>query len=142
MPHAVYTFLRQVHDGVWNLASLTYKDERKLQFAPQDTTSSKLLYREYSAKYPHAQWTVGYNGVGPDFYISLQDNVQEYGPGDGWHAEGDSCFGKIVEGWDILERIAMIPPYMGGDEEEETLASIYEVKLLQALLIKPREENG
>lgn len=148
MPHSVNMFLRQVHHKMWEGMTMVLKDEKKIQFGPRTTHGeernfgrnfSKLLYQEYSNKYTHEQWTLGYAGRpgGPDFYINLVDNTEEFGPGMDRHSEADPCFGRVVEGFDVLERIGMIPKYLGGEEEE--LAGFYEVKMLQALIIKPRE---
>ena len=124
---------------------MVHKDETKIQFGPREgeerqfgTNFSKLLYQEYSPQYKHEPWTIGYAGrpAGPDFYINMKDNTNEHGPGPDKHSEADPCFGKIVEGFDVLERIGMIPRYSG---EEEALAGLYEVKILHAFLIKPRD---
>ena len=150
MPHSVNTFMRQVYHKMWQNMHLVLNDENKLQFGPREkygeqkqfgTNFSNLLYQEYSAEYPHEKWTIGFAGrpAGPDFYINMQDNTQLYGPTDDKHAEADPCFGKITEGFDILERIASIPHYNGGDEED--LAKYYEVKILNAFLIRPKFVN-
>lgn len=150
MPHSVNMFLRQVHHKMWEGMTLHTKDEKKLQFGPRvlmgeekkfGTNFSKLLYQEYSAQYPHQQWTIGYAGrpAGPDFFINMQDNSQDFGPTADKHSEASPCFGKVVDGFDVLERISMIPHYGGGDHED--LAGLYEVKILHAFLIKPKELN-
>lgn len=151
MPHSVNMFLRQVHHKMWDGMTLTLSNEQKLQFGPrhgniQDqrrfgTNFSNLLYQEYSDQYPHQKWTIGYAGrpAGPDFYINLSDNSESFGPKGDKHNEADPCFGKVVEGFDVLERIGMIPRYGGSLEDE--IAERYEVKILGAFLIKPKNNR-
>ena len=49
-----------------------------------DMALETVSYQEYSAKYPHVQWSVGFMGrpSGPDFYINKKDNTIAHGPGD------------------------------------------------------------
>ena len=85
-----------------------------------DRGIDKLSFQEYSAQYPHAQWTVGLAGrpSGPDFYINKIDNTIRHGPGGQMHAgemhnEADPCFGKLIDGTrpftSIIDAIDMIP---------------------------------
>lgn len=51
---------------------------------------------------------------GPDFYINKRDNTVAHGPGgqentDDMHNEADPCFGRVVEGVDVLNEIDKIP---------------------------------
>jgi cyclophilin family peptidyl-prolyl cis-trans isomerase len=47
---------------------------------------------------------------GPEFYISTQNNKGNHGPGSqGSDTEADSCFGKIVEGLDVVKRMQKQP---------------------------------
>ena len=129
---------------------MKFKDETKIQFGPTTNEgrrwfaashSDALLYQEYSEKYPHERWTMGFDGrpAGPDFYFNVGDNKELFGPKGDKHAEADPCFGRVVEGTEVLERISAIPRYGGG--EEEGLADLYDVKILRALLIKKQEED-
>ena len=66
-----------------------------------------LPFSEYSEAYPHVQYTVGYrvdstniNRPGPSFFINKLDNTSEN--------SGSPCFGRILIGQDIVERIGQI----------------------------------
>mmetsp|Transcript_403 Transcript_403/g.1104 ORF Transcript_403/g.1104 Transcript_403/m.1104 type:complete len:175 (+) Transcript_403:357-881(+) len=73
----------------------------------------QVLFQEYSPDYPHDKYTLGLSRrafddhhSGPGFYVNTQDNIASHGPG-GYASDGtgDPCFGKIVNGQDIIERI-------------------------------------
>jgi hypothetical protein len=68
-----------------------------------------LLFGESTSEYPHTQYTVSFNKQrGPTFYINLIDNSNHhhsYYTDDGSFVEGDTCFGTIVEGVNLLPRI-------------------------------------
>lgn len=71
-----------------------------------------LAFQEYHRDFPHKKYTLGYAGRpgGPEFYISTVDNTQNHGPGSqGSQTEADSCFGKIVEGFDVVARMMKQP---------------------------------
>ena len=71
-----------------------------------------LAFQEYSPLFPHKKLTLGYAGRpgGPAFYISTVDNVLNHGPGSqGSKTEADSCFGTVIGGFDIIERIKLQP---------------------------------
>jgi len=145
MPHSVNMFLRQVHHKLWDGISLTLKNDQKMQFGPKDDDdrflrahSNTLSFQEYNENYPHQQWTVGFAGrpAGPDFFINRIDNTVDFGLKGDKHEDADPCFGRVVEGLEILEEIGNIPRYGGG--EDESLAELYEVKILRALIIPPK----
>ncbi len=47
---------------------------------------------------------------GPGFYISTVDNTHNHGPASqGSKTEADSCFGRIVKGFDVVERMKKQP---------------------------------
>lgn len=128
MPHSVHLFLEQVYHGLWDGCSfvvnaphilqagtfpggndiVTYAEKIK---AFEDVGLDVVSYQEYSKEYPHHQWTVGFAGRpgGPDFYINKLDNTNNHGPGgQSQHhleEEADPCFGFVVEGKDVLERM-------------------------------------
>lgn len=74
----------------------------------QDVGLDTLAFPDYSEEYPHVEWTIGFAGRpgGPDFYINWDDNTELHGPGGQYqHAleeQGDSCFGRIKSGQDVL----------------------------------------
>lgn len=47
---------------------------------------------------------------GPEFYISTVDNSENHGPGSqGSKTEADSCFGRVVKGFEVIERMKRQP---------------------------------
>ncbi|KAL3796027.1 hypothetical protein HJC23_013084 [Cyclotella cryptica] len=148
MPHSVNMFLRQVQQKLWDGISINLKNDQKIQFGPRADDdrflrahSSTLFYQEYNTTYPHQQWTVGFAGrpAGPDFFINRMDNTAEFGLKGDKHKEADPCFGRVIEGFDILEDIGNIPHF--GGAEEEGLAALYDVKIVRALIIPPKIEE-
>lgn len=125
MPHSVNVFLQQVHHGLWDGNELIRNVDHIMTFGYRrasahegfvDRSLETVSYQEYSAKYPHLQWTVGFMGrpSGPDFYINKLDNSILHGPGGqvgnyDLHNEADPCFGKVVDGFDMLNDINAIP---------------------------------
>ncbi|KAL3930000.1 MAG: hypothetical protein SGBAC_011962 [Bacillariaceae sp.] len=69
----------------------------------------RLIFPDYSYSYPHSQYTLGFSGNGPNFYINAIDNSAHHGPGGQVHheiaADADPCFGKIISGHQTLERM-------------------------------------
>lgn len=131
MPHAVYTFLEQVTRGFYNDCSFHRNAGHVVQagptanFAtPPDSRLAKrfrekglasVKFQEYSPKFPHVKYTLGYAGRpgGPDFYVSTMDNTENHGPGGQTDyddpSEADPCFAKVVEGFDAVDRMAKAP---------------------------------
>lgn len=124
MPTAVLFFMTQIEAGVWNGMSFIRNAGHVLQASSQTPTKqymgkifklpyqdSSIPFQEYSEKYPHEKYTLGLAGRpgGPDFYISTQDNTRNHGPGgQGSYdlpAEADSCFAKVVDGFDVVDRL-------------------------------------
>ena len=59
-----------------------------------------MAFQEYSPHFPHKKYTMGYAGRpgGPAFYISIEDNVRNHGPGSqGSETEADGCFAKLAD---------------------------------------------
>lgn len=47
---------------------------------------------------------------GPEFYISTVDNTKNHGPASqGSKTEADSCFGRIISGFDVVEKMKKQP---------------------------------
>ncbi|KAL7485467.1 hypothetical protein ACHAW6_011074 [Cyclotella cf. meneghiniana] len=91
-----------------------------------------VSFQEYNPRYPHEKYTVGWAGrphSGPEFYINLLNNTLDHGPveqrkkelGDRYIdyvretlggefdekvLEPDPCFGKVVQGFDVVDKIA------------------------------------
>lgn len=115
MPHSVFSFMQMVEDKKWNDANMHSFEHIAMATTDgftaeriDDLKEYKLLFPEFSEKYPHVVNTVGFSGRpgGPEFYINIDDNTHAHGPGGQRnHAlaeEADSCFGKIVKGFDVL----------------------------------------
>merc|ERR1712150_153892 len=69
---------------------------------------SEVFFQEYSDRFPHETYTLGFSGRpgGPSFYINTIDNTKNHGPG-GYAADGkgDPCFGKVIHGFDVVDRM-------------------------------------
>ena len=126
MPHANHLFLQQVYHELWDGTWIYLNGPHVLQAGPQDweedtagqslkrftdTQLDKLSFPEYSHSFPHVPWTLGFTGRpgGPDWYINKADNTKPHGPGGQYQhsleEQADSCFAKIVDGKDTLQRI-------------------------------------
>ena len=152
MPHSVNLFLQQVHHRLWDGNEVTGNPAHIMSFGYKrasihekfvDKALENVSYQEYSNKYPHEQWTVGFMGRpgGPDFYINKRDNTVIHGPGGqansrDMHNEADPCFGKVVEGVEILNQINEIPvDSRRGDE------LTYPVKIISARVMGQRRNE-
>lgn len=74
----------------------------------------QLVMHEYSSDFPHEQYTLGFTRAAGQFYINTLDNTEAHGPG-GYSAEPDACFGRIIQGHDVVDRIH---ENQGGEWEE------------------------
>lgn len=121
MPHSVHFFLEMVSTGLLNGCSFILNALHVLKVAPLPYDGSSaaekaraftkhglesVAFKEYSEKFPHKQYTVGFAADGsPSFYINTEDN-------DEIHI-GDPCFGRIVEGLDAVKRLENCPTKNG-----------------------------
>jgi len=121
MPHSVYTFLEMVNAKLFDGCSFILNAMHVVKAAPLPYDGSSaaqkvksftklgldtVSFREYSTEYPHEQYTVGFAADGsPSFYINTQDNSEQ-------HA-GEPCFGKIVSGYETVERLEAAPTRNG-----------------------------
>jgi cyclophilin family peptidyl-prolyl cis-trans isomerase len=131
MPHAVHLFLEQVEHKLWDGCAFVLNAGHVLQASPvapnymQQGASEyidkitpfkrarleKLGYSEFTPEYHHTRWTIGFAGrpSGPDWYINLDDNSLSHGPGMQEHhaltEDADPCFGKVIEGFDVVEEM-------------------------------------
>jgi len=121
MPHSVYTFLEMASAGLLDGCSFILNAMHVLKAAPLpydgtppsvkaqefiDKGLESVAFREYSADYPHKQYTVGFAADGsPSFYINTEDNSEI-------HA-GDPCFAKVVSGFETVHRLAASPTRNG-----------------------------
>ena len=87
-----------------------------------DSGYNSVSFQEYSPNFPHRQYTLGYAGRpgGPNFYINMKDNTRIHGPSsqvngkDDDEVDADPAFGKIVAGFDTVERLHAMPTKSGG----------------------------
>jgi cyclophilin family peptidyl-prolyl cis-trans isomerase len=127
MPHSVFQFLELVSHKVYDGTTFHKRLNHIVQAGPSvetkaqqrgsllllDPSLSNIMFQEYSPEMAHTPYTVGFPGRpgGPDFYVNMKDNSAIHGPGgQSWHYgdlvdDADPCFGTIVEGIDVIERI-------------------------------------
>lgn len=121
MPHSVHTFLEMVSTGLLDGCSFILYALHVLKAAPlpYDGTSAaekakaflekgleSVAFKEYSDDFPHKKYTVGFAADGsPSFYINTEDNREIH--------VGDPCFGKVVSGFDTVQRLQANPTRNG-----------------------------
>lgn len=131
-PHAAYWFLEQVRLKLYDGFSFHRNAGHVIQAGaavnflsdPKNPPSEKpfrdagyhsLLFQEYSENFPHVKYTMGFAGRpgGPSFYINMMDNSKIHGPGGQRNhddpSEADTCFAKVIEGFDVVDRIHKLP---------------------------------
>ena len=119
MPHAVNMFLHSVDAGLYNgvnfiaapghvvVTSVTASQREKFD----SLAMGHLAFPEYSDKFPHEKWTVGFAGrpSGPNLYFNIIDNVSLHGPGgQGQYVlknQADPCFARVIAGSDAIDRM-------------------------------------
>eukprot|EP00571_Detonula_confervacea_P009601 CAMPEP_0172316588 /NCGR_PEP_ID=MMETSP1058-20130122/28750_1 /TAXON_ID=83371 /ORGANISM="Detonula confervacea, Strain CCMP 353" /LENGTH=465 /DNA_ID=CAMNT_0013030929 /DNA_START=210 /DNA_END=1607 /DNA_ORIENTATION=+ len=187
MPHSIHLFLSQIAEGYWTRGtpSIAISAEHVLQSCPHpclenvDMGGNSMGYpyeemrragldvvsfQEYSPKYPHEKYTVGFAGMphsGPEFYINLLDNTLDHGTleerkfkmGPDMYAawameafgsveEADEkaiepypCFGKVIKGFDVVDEIAKGLTRASLPKEEEEEQAV--VRLDDNMLLSP-----
>ena len=153
MPHAVYWFLEQVQRKLYDGCSFHRNAAHVIQAGPasnflsppdpqlskrfKDAGFDKILFQEYSPNSPHVKFSLGYSGRpgGPDFYISMQDNSKIHGPGGQNNfedpEEADTCFAKVVNGFDVVERIHKSPTKKGEYHAMESNIAIVSMTIMK-----------
>lgn len=103
-----------------------------------------MPFQEYSPKFPHVKYTTGYAGrpSGPGWYVSIQDNSQNHGPGSQQKKnpyEADSNFGKIVEGIEngVVDKIHSVP--QRGWLDDKNCVKIIRMTILANSISEPEE---
>lgn len=109
MPHAVHVFMDAcvTRREPWK-AAFHRNAGHVLQAFVRAPSVFGLAFQEYDARFPHKKYTLGFAGRpgGPEFYISTVDNTRNHGPGSqGSKTEADACFAKIVDGFDVVDRM-------------------------------------
>jgi len=119
-PHSIYTFLEVARN--WRGGAFHRVAGHVLQVEVSHISGLEhLAFQEYSAAYPHKRGTVGYAGrpSGTAWYVSIMNNSVNHGPGSQQKFnphEADSCFGKVVEGFEdvVMDRITQMNGGFGG----------------------------
>jgi len=87
-----------------DLEKMQEKLDRDRQLSFVKSGFGGVSFGEYTNEYPHEKFTIGLAGKpggASNFYINTQDNSMLHGP-DGENG-ADPCFGKVVEGFEILK---------------------------------------
>ena len=115
-PHSIFSFLEVARHWPEKKGAFHRRANHVLQAMVKGNRVKHLAFQEYSPEFPHVKGTVGYAGrpSGPAFYVSIMDNSRNHGPGSQQKKnpyEADSCFGKVVEGFEdvVLKRITKMP---------------------------------
>lgn len=138
MPHSTHLFLEQVYHKLWDGCIFSVNSNGKLQV----TTSSlekvsehlprfqaaeldTVSFQEYNEDFEHEKYTIGFSGRpgGPDWYINTQDNIEANGPGGNkmiytLDHEADPCFGRVIHGYDVIEKLTQLPTSRSGHFEK------------------------
>lgn len=118
MPHAVFTFLSMVEEGLWDGCSFLTLANQVMKAVPvsydETRTPAQLakafrkanlngpVLKEYNDDFLHSPYTFGFVGRGsPSFYISAENNADLH--------PSDAAFGKLVDGFDTLARMNSHP---------------------------------
>ena len=117
MPHSLFTFMTMVQDKVWDDSLFMHKWSHIIQ-AIEDPIHNKhdldkyqLAFPEYTDKFPHDQFSMGFSGNSstPNFFLNTIDNVRDHGPGGQTTGailnDADPCFGKIIFGKESLTKL-------------------------------------
>lgn len=156
MPASIYHFLEMIRWKLWDGCAFHRNAGHVVQAGPvppyADSTNTpsrpnprrafdehQLLsvpFQEYSHEFPHVKYTIGYAGRpgGPDWYFNAVDNTKNHGPG-GQTAykvvnEADPCFGKVVQGFEVVDKLLQQPVKPGGFRAMEQNVGIVYMKLI------------
>ena len=156
LPHAVETFLDMATNKLWdNTVFYHHKSQHHvIAAAPVNygTFETKhyhfdalgytgVSFPEYHNGFPHKEYTLGFSGRGPNFYINTLDNSNHHGPGGQGHhdlpSDADPCFGKIIDGESIIKD--MMP---GSHSSGDNPVSWHDFDLTQIVKIELLEKNN
>ena len=134
VPHAVETFLDMVTNKVWDntvfyshhtqdhviaAAPIVYGTFQSKDHQMESLGYEGVSFPEYSHSFPHKQFTLGFAGNGPNFYINPIDNAEHHGPGGiqrhhDLSTDADPCFGEIISGFDVVKFDMQIGRHKGN----------------------------
>jgi len=128
MPVSVYMFLQQVSKQLWDntaffinaphvlMAKTKSVDMQTSHFAHfRREGVDHVPFEEYSDQHPHKMYTLGFSGhsnVGPDWYVNVRDNSQNHGPQGPLGSGAEPCFGEVIIGRQVIDRVRRLP---GGE---------------------------
>lgn len=152
MPHSVLLFLEMIQHKLWDNTAIVHNKDHVVTASPtnfytgesknaefDEAGLSRVSFQEYHEHFPHEKYTLGFAGRpgGPDFYISVEDNIEKHGPGgfedSDIKEEADPCFARVVQGFDTVDRI-----YERGVDSE---LGVNIVGIVQARILSNREFN-
>jgi cyclophilin family peptidyl-prolyl cis-trans isomerase len=149
MPHSVFWFLEQVTRGLFDGASFHRNAIHVVQGGPHTNFMSPpnanlynrfkhsgfehVMFQEYHSNWSHQPYTIGYAGRpagGPDFYFNMLDNARIHGP-QASGAEAEPCFGKVIAGFDLVDRMHDSPVQPGPYHALEHNVAIVKMRLME-----------
>jgi cyclophilin family peptidyl-prolyl cis-trans isomerase len=151
MPHSVFLFLEQVTRGLFDGASFHRNAVHVVQGGPHTNFMSPpdanlynrfkrsgfehVMFQEYHPNWSHQTYTIGYAGRpagGPDFYFNMLDNARIHGPGgQASTVEAEPCFGKVIAGFDLVDRMHASPVQPGPYHALEHNVAIVKMRLME-----------
>lgn len=146
MPVSVNTFLQQTSMGLWDntgffinaphvlmAKSQSFDMQTNHYDALSESGVDRLPFEEYSERYPHSKYTLGFAGhapVGPDWYVNVKDNSKNHGPQGLLQSGGEPRFAEIIIGSQVIDRVTSIP---GEDVVLKTPVSIVTARIVKDL---------
>jgi cyclophilin family peptidyl-prolyl cis-trans isomerase len=153
MPHSIEAFLDMVEDKMWDnsvfyhhrtqghvvaAAPVSYGTFQSKQHLFESMGYTGVSFPEYSSKFPHEKYTIGFAGNGPNFYINTMDNTDHHGPGGQGHhdlaTDADPCFGRVISGVDVIEKDMRIGKHQGRNPtgwQDFDLSRIASIRLMK-----------
>lgn len=111
-PHAAWTLLDQVSRGKWDEAVFSMDKNLAIVTDPKEPDTEKRLDFVERGQKRHEPWTVGLteSDTGAlSMFINLQDNSLAH--------KHDVCIGKIIDGFDTLQRLTKAVRSQGNDKK-------------------------
>lgn len=153
MPHSIHMFLELVSRGLMDNGivsfytnahhailgapfanHLTPRDVDNVEWRINDSGYAEVMFQEYSEKFPHQKYTVGFSGRpgGPSFYINMKDNTKNHGPrGFAADGKGDPCFAKVITGFDVVEKMNQASGELKEGEWKDMMAGPIAVRSMK-----------